>query len=644
MDEILEKIELYMSEMGSEDYISIGIYVFIFILLVYIFFSIKEKGRLKKAIKDNIKIFEKTFDISHDGLLMVSSKNKIIYANRAMMNILGLDKNYLNTVWEDIPQLSVSHNWIPLDKYIKDNKKRLKEKSLFLPQSIIKTSKGEISANLYIDTMLTNSIYSRCCKIISIQDLTKDRERAKEQYKHKLTGLPNESKALQDLPALYSKVHVENNKVAIILVNIDNFTRLRSVIGYEQANTVLTNFANHLKEIESSMHIKIYHTSENHFLLTLSNVSSIDEIYEFVDTLQKDTVAFYSRSRMSLNFSFSTGISLYPDSGTIRELLDNVYKALAHAQKEGFGKRHLYLPDARENKYSEIKLHNDMQVGLDREHFEVYYQPIVEVKTKEVVGAEALIRWNHPDYGMVPPDAFIPLMEQTGFIVKLGQFVLETVSSQQKKWEMFDFKPIEVSINVSMVEIISPNFVQNIKETLERHKLDPKLIKFEVTEGMAMIDESDTKRYFEELKALGVGISLDDFGTGYTSFTYLKKFPADVIKIDKSLIDHIVTSKEDQGIVKGMIELGHNLGMKVLIEGVEDEKMVTILESYHADYIQGYFFGKPLPLFEFQKNLRIVEDEEEETPNTTDNEEDSDKSSSKKSDSLSSGSEFLVLD
>ncbi len=638
MDDILETIEMYISQIGIDDYISIGIYIFIFILLIYIVSSIKEKNSLKEALKANVKIFEKTFDISHDGLMMLSDKNKIMYANRAMMSILDLDKNYLGTVWENIPEISVKNEWVTLDKYIKDNKKRLRDRSLFLPQSLIKISKGKISANLYIDTMLTNSTYNKCCKIISIQDLTKERERALDQYNHKLTGLPNEIKAVQDLPALYSKVHVENNKVAIVLIDIDNFTRLRSVIGYEQANTILLNFANHLKEVEVNMHLKIYHTSENHFLLTISNVSNIGEIYELIDTIQKDTVAFYSKSRMSLNFSFSTGIALYPDSGTIRELLDNVYKALAHAQKDGFGKRHLYLPDGKENKYNEIKLHNDMQVGLDRGQFEVYYQPIVDVNTKdkEIVGAEALIRWHHPEYGMIPPDAFIPLMEQTGFIIKLGQFILDTVCEQQKKWEMFDFKPIEVSINVSMVEIVTDNFVTNIKNKLQKHQLSPKLLKFEVTEGMAMIDEGDTRKYFKELKSLGVGISLDDFGTGYTSFTYLKKFPADVIKIDKSLVDYIVTSREDQGIVKGIIALGHDLGMKVLIEGVENAKMVAILEEYNADYIQGYFFGKPLPSFEFQKSLRIVEEEEERIEGEEDN-------SSQSSPSNPSGSEFLVL-
>jgi polar amino acid transport system substrate-binding protein len=205
---------------------------------------------------------------------------------------------------------------------------------------------------------------------------------------------------------------------------------------------------------------------------------------------------------------------------------------------------------------------------------------------------------------MIPPDMFIPLMEKTGFIVKLGQFVLDEVLKQLKRWELFKFKQINVSINVSMVEIATGEFVENVERQLIQHQVNPELIKFEITEGMAMISESETVKYFLALKRLGVGISLDDFGTGYTSFTYLKKFPADTLKIDKSLVDYILTNEEDQRIVKAMIELGHNLGMKIVVEGIENKKMVEVLASYGCDYMQGYYFDKPLPVFEFQKLLR----------------------------------------
>jgi polar amino acid transport system substrate-binding protein len=247
-----------------------------------------------------------------------------------------------------------------------------------------------------------------------------------------------------------------------------------------------------------------------------------------------------------------------------------------------------------------------MQSALEKGEFEVYYQPIVKADTHEIVAAEALIRWIHPTYGFIPPDVFIGLMEQTGFIIKLGKYILEQVLKQQKRWELFNFKKIEVSINVSVIELNTGVFDQHVEKELQRHKVDPGSIKFEITESSAMGGEEKAVKYFKKLKKLGVGISLDDFGTGYTSFDYLKKFPADIVKIDKTLVDNILESKEDQRIVNAMIELGHNLGMKVVVEGVENKKMATLLASYGCDYLQGYHFSKPLPVFELQEWIREV--------------------------------------
>ena len=262
------------------------------------------------------------------------------------------------------------------------------------------------------------------------------------------------------------------------------------------------------------------------------------------------------------------------------------------------------MPEEFSNGYDELTLHNDMNGALEKGEFEVYYQPIVEVKNNEIVSAEALIRWIHPTYGFIPPDVFIGLMEQTGFIIKLGKYILQEVLKQQKRWELFNFKKIAVSINVSVIEMNTGVFDLHVEKELRRHNVDPECIKFEITESAAMISEEKAVKYFKKLKKLGVGISLDDFGTGYTSFDYLKKFPADIVKIDKTLIDNILESEEDQRIVHAMIDLGHNLGMEVVVEGVENKKMVTLLSSYGCDYIQGYYFSKPLPVFEFQKLIR----------------------------------------
>jgi polar amino acid transport system substrate-binding protein len=295
---------------------------------------------------------------------------------------------------------------------------------------------------------------------------------------------------------------------------------------------------------------------------------------------------------------------MYPDSGSTLNLFDNAYKALTEAEKSGHGRISMYKVDVSKHGYDELVLYNEMHEALGKNEFEVYYQPIIEVKNKETVAAEALIRWRHPKYGLIPPDVFIPMMEKTGFIVEIGQFVLEEVLKQQKRWELFKFKQIEVSINMSLLEIETEGFIDNVTQQLIHHQVKPDLIKFEITEGSAMSNKEEVEIQLLALKQLGVGISLDDFGTGYTSFSYLKKFPADILKIDKTLVDYILVNQEDQRIVKAMIELAHNIGMKIVVEGIENEKMFKMIASYECDYMQGYYFSKPLPVFEFQKLLR----------------------------------------
>ena len=320
--------------------------------------------------------------------------------------------------------------------------------------------------------------------------------------------------------------------------------------------------------------------------------------------LQEELVSFYKMEDVRLHLTASVGISIYPESGSRQNLFDNAYKALAQAEKSGHGRINIYKTEVVETGYDELALYNEMHEALEKDEFEVYYQPIIEVKNREIVAAEALIRWRHPKYGLIPPDIFIPMMEKTGFIVEIGKYVLKEVLRQQKRWELFKFKEIEISINMSLLEIETEGFIENVTEQLLHHQVNPELIKFEITESSAMSNEGEVDRQLLELKNLGVALALDDFGTGYTSFDYLKKFPADVLKIDKTLVDYILVNKEDQRIVKAMIELGHNLGMKIVVEGIENERMSQMIASYGCDYMQGYYFSKPVPVFEFQKLLR----------------------------------------
>jgi len=382
---------------------------------------------------------------------------------------------------------------------------------------------------------------------------------------------------------------------------------LRAIVGYEQANKVIIKFTEYLEDIASTMEVKAYHTLGNNFLLSIANIKSSLGIISLVEEIQERVASLYKMKDVKLHLTMSAGIAIYPDSGTSRSLIDNTYKALFEAQKDGEGKVHIYIQDDDNENYDEFSLHNEMYSAMEKNEFEVYYQPVYDAKTQEMVSAEALVRWVHPEHGIITPDVFIPLMEKTGFIIELGHFVLEEVLKQQKRWELFKFNQIAISINIASIELKTESFLENVKKQLDYHKVYPHLIRFEITENDPMFHEGTMKKYISKLKKLGVGITLDDFGAGYNSFSYLQQFPGDLLKIDKALVTSIMSSEDKQRVVKAMIDLGQTMDMKVLVEGIENKRMAELMVSYGCDYLQGYYFSKPVPVFEFQKLLYVKE-------------------------------------
>ncbi len=581
--------------------------IIIIFLLIRTFGLSREKEKLKWLIENKVNAFQKAFDISEDAILILSDNNEVVYINTPMVKLLDLKKDFMLKPLEKMPKFKIKQNWIALDELIKESSRTSKEKMhAFLQSKLLRENEAEeeIPVNLYIDGSLMNYNDKIWCNIISMHDLRKEEERITSSRQHKLTKLPNEEQALLDLNAFYSKIHLEEQKFALVLISIDNFSMLRSIVGYEQLNKVLIRFSKYLEHLSKRLSFSVYHTLHNNFLLKIPHINDTNEVLDLVKEIQKELVSFHKMKDVNLYLTAAVGISIYPDSGQARQLLDYAYRALTEAEQRGQGRIHIYMPEKVEHEYDKLMLFNELHEAFEKDEFEVYYQPIVSTKTAKVVAAEALIRWQHPKHGLIVPDVFIPIMEKTGLIIELGQYVLEEVLKQQKRWEMFKFNQIEVSINVTLFEIETDGFVENIQGKLQEHQVYPELIKFEITEGTAMVSEEKTNKQFRALKKLGVGLSLDDFGTGYTSFGYLKKFPADTLKIDRSLVRYILTNQDDQRIVKAMIELGHNIGMKIVVEGIENKRMVEMITSLGCDYMQGYYFAKPIPVFEFQKMLR----------------------------------------
>ncbi len=600
----LEALTQHVSQLNQEEYLLIGILIAAILVFIYIYLLYRQQKKRQIIADNKVQMFQKTFDVSQDPTLILSDTDEILYANPTMVKLFKLKRNFFTQKLSPMPQIKIKDSWIALDNLIKENENKFKEHTLTFPQVHVRLEYEEgVPINLHIQNTSLHSKETKFCKIISIQDLRKEYEYAQVRHLHPVTKIPTEIQALHDFSVLYSKIHLKNSKVALVLFHLDNLAMIRAIVGYEQTNKLLIRLADYLANLVTDLNVSTYHTFSNNFLLSISNINSSLAVVSLVEEIQERVARLYKMDKIKLHLTMSVGISIYPDSGTSQKLLDNTYKALYEAQKSGEGRVHIYIPDDSSNDYDEFTLHNEMYSALENNEFEVYYQPVYDAKTKEIISAEALVRWVHPIHGIITPDVFIPLMEKTGFIRDLERFVLSEVLKQQKRWELFKFKQVVVAINISSMEFKTDGFIENVEKQLMNHKVNPELIRFEITEHQALIDEYNTQKYFAKLKKLGVGITLDDFGSGYNSFSYLQQFPGELLKIDKKLVNSIVTNQENQRIVKAMIELGHTLEMKVVVEGIENKNMSDLIVSYGCDYLQGYYFSKPVPVFEFQKLL-----------------------------------------
>lgn len=580
--------------------------ILILLLLVILIMVIKKRPSKDKDLTVNqTNIYEKVFNIADGPILVLSSTHKIMYANESMIKLLGLRTDYKGRSVSKAIKVKVKKSWITISELIEKEISATDNYSCDIMQTQLDThtqEKNFVPINLHL--IANSSSQSEWRYFITIQDLSQEEEQKLLENRHKITGLPNQNQALTDLNALYAKTHLMDGKIVLILLEIDNFSKLQSILGFEQSSKIVVKLSRYLNEVSKRYSMSVYHTYPNNFLLVMTQVADQQVALNFVEEVQAELKEFYKMEDVRLHLTASVGMSVYPDSGNTRNLLDNSYKALAEAQSHGQGQVQVFMPEKARYIFDELTLYNEMHLALEKNEFEIYYQPIVHSKSQEIASAEALIRWIHPVHGLIPPDAFIPIMEKTGFIIEVGKYILDEVVKQQKRWEVFKFKQINISINVSMIELETGNFFKDVDKKLTENNIDPDLISFEITEGNAMLNENMTLKEFQKLNKLGVRIALDDFGTGYTSFSYLKKFPARVLKIDRTFVEHILVKEEDQRIVQGMIELAHNLQMKAVVEGVENQQVVDLLDSYGCDFMQGYYFSKPLPVYEFQKLLR----------------------------------------
>jgi diguanylate cyclase (GGDEF)-like protein len=431
-----------------------------------------------------------------------------------------------------------------------------------------------------------------------------EREQAEQQLKHlalhdPLTGLPNRllfQDRLQQAIALSNRT---SHKFAVFFMDLDNFKIINDTMGHEAGDELLRKVASRLSTIERETDT-VARLGGDEFAFIISKTITVQDGVNFahrLNTLLKKPIMIHGNN---IHMGSSVGVTIYPDDASnSAELLRNADIAMYQAKDEGRNRTCFFTKEMNTKLQKNKEVLTDLTESLTENHFELYYQPLLTIDNKVLVGAEALIRWHHPIKGLISPDKFITIAEQSGLINQLGDWILNQTCRQIKSFLEAGLGEFKVAINISPVQFRRKDFLEHMLTILKQHQISPNFIELEITEGAVMDNVVQAIETMQSLHDAGFQLAMDDFGTGYSSLSYLKRFPIQKVKIDRSFISDLENDDDSKSITRAIIQMSHSLGLKVLAEGVETKVQLQYLHDESCDYVQGYYTGRPMPASEF---------------------------------------------
>ncbi|MBZ0155523.1 MAG: EAL domain-containing protein [Alphaproteobacteria bacterium] len=436
--------------------------------------------------------------------------------------------------------------------------------------------------------------------------LFEDRKRIEEEMRHmahhdELTGLPNRRLFMDIIRVECAQVRRHRLRLALFFLDLDRFKEVNDTLGHEVGDRLLKEVAVRLRaNVRESDTIS--RAGGDEFTITLADISRVEVIGEVAQKLTRAFQYPFMIAGHELCITVSIGISIYPDdSEDIGTLFRYADIALYHAKEQGRNNYQFYNPEITVRSIERIRLEGMLRQTVERGELEVHYQPQVAITTRRMVCAEALVRWRHPERGLLEAKQFIPAAEDTGLIRAIDEWVVRTACEHVRAWRESGLSPVCITVNLSARAFQNPDLVNTIAQILKETGTPPQHLDIEITETLAMSNVEQTSARLRELREMGMHTSLDDFGTGYSSLGYLKKLSVQKLKIDHSLIQDIATDPDDRAVISAVTAMAHTLGMKVLAEGVETEDQLSFLRTTHCDEAQGYLFSKPLPAEELKK-------------------------------------------
>lgn len=435
-------------------------------------------------------------------------------------------------------------------------------------------------------------------------------------YYDNLTGLPNRKLFIERLGRGISLAKREKQSLVLLDISLDRFRYVNETMGLYVGDYVLKTVAERINAVIRSSDVFTFGGSKrqldnmariggDEFSIVLCGVDSVANAGLVCKRVLETVKQPFSVEEEELFLTASIGISVYPDDGEdVETLVKHAGSAKDYAKAQGRDNFQYYSSEMNEHTRALMKMEAELRKALDKEEFKLFYQPKIDTHTGKVMGMESLIRWFHPEDGLVSPVVFIPIAEEKGLIIPIGNWVLKEACSRASEW-IAQGHDLKVSVNVSVVQFGDAGFKNSVVDALQCSGLDPKYLILEITESMLMGDVEHFIRVLQDIKDLGVSFSLDDFGTGYSSLSYLKRFPISELKIDRSFLIDVPANMDDSSIVKAIIAMAHSLGQKVVAEGVENREQLDFLTQYNCDIIQGFYFNKPLSQDDFSYFLKL---------------------------------------
>lgn len=565
--------------------------------------DITEKKELEFRLAQKDKQLSALTNNSYDIIGIIDKKGEIIYINPAFERVLGytpfetIGLNFFDYL--DYEDFSFGRSMM---QHILDH-----------PQAAIRKQikfKHKDGSIRWCDVAFTNYLQDSHIHgiVFNLRDFTKQKE-ANDIVNHLanydfLTGLPNRRHFENQLRDALKVAKTKGSRLAVLFIDLDGFKNINDTLGHEIGDGLLKEVAHRITSVMNGNSF-VGRLGGDEFAIIIQNIENYENLLDICDCLIRSFYLPFTVEEYELNTSASIGISIYPLAGEdMKTLLKNADIAMYEAKHNGKNHYQIYEPSMDQNTYKLFLLKNDLNKALEKEQYFMVYQPRIEPKTKKIVGAEALIRWSHPELGFVTHLEFIHFAEESGFIIPLGEWILKNVCAQAKEWQNQGLCPIKVSLNISIMQLMHLNFTSNVKRILEETGLDPKWLEFEINEQVLFHKEGQVIKSLEAIKELGISLALDNFGTGYSSLNCITKHRFDVIKIDHSIIEEIQNSEDSYEVAEAIVKLVQKLNKSVVAGGIETAEQLALITKMGFNEFQGFYFSKPIEQSLFEELLK----------------------------------------